>query len=217
MSIRSKLRAVFTMGTGVTRGITELQVGDDPIAFFGAWFTEARQSGILLPEAMSVATCTKQGAPSVRMMLLKSFGEDGFVFYTNYESRKADELQDNPLAALCFHWPVLQRQVRMEGTIEKLSTDESVDYFETRTRGSQIGAWASKQSAPLSSRDELERRVRECETKFSGGDIPLPPFWGGYRLRAQRIEFWQGRANRLHDRLLYTRQGDGWEVTRLFP
>lgn len=217
MSITSKLRALLTLGTGVAKGITELQVADDPIAFFGSWFTDARRSGILLPEAMAVATSTSQGIPSVRMMLLKSYGPDGFVFYTNYESRKASELDENPRAALCFFWAILERQVRVEGTLERTSQEESDTYFHTRSRASRIGAWASKQSSPLSSRAELEHRVDHYDTKFNQQEVPLPPFWGGFRLRPQRIEFWQGRINRLHDRLLYTIRDGEWSVTRLYP
>lgn len=216
MSIKSKIRAVLTMGTGVTKGITELEVANDPIAFFGRWFNEAKEAGIFLPEAMAVATCTSDGRPSVRMMLLKSFGKDGFVFYTNYDSRKATEVNANPPAALCFHWGVLERQVRVEGKVEMLSTDESDAYFRTRPRGSRIGAWASKQSARLSSREQLVGQFREFDKKFKG-DVPRPPFWGGLRLMPERIEFWQGRLNRLHDRLLYTVQNGKWGVTRLYP
>ena len=217
MSITSKLRAVLTMGTGITKGITELQVGDDPIAFFDTWFTDAREAGILLPDAMAVATSTRGGAPSVRMMLLKSYGVEGFVFYTNYDSRKAHELDENPRAALCLYWAILERQVRLEGTVERISTEESDAYFRTRSRGSRIGAWASRQSSPLSSRAELERRAADYETEFSRQDVPRPPFWGGFRLRPRRIEFWQGRANRLHDRLLYTIENGKWVVQRLYP
>jgi pyridoxamine 5'-phosphate oxidase len=216
MSIKSKLRAVLTMGTGVTKGLTELEVANDPVAFFGRWFEDAKKAGIFLPEAMAVATATSDGRPSVRQMLLKSFGGDGFVFYTNYDSRKVAELNANPRAALCFHWGVLQRQVRVEGTVETLSADESDAYFQTRARGSRIGAWASQQSAQLSSREQLEGRFREFDEKFKG-DVPRPAFWGGFRLVPERIEFWQGRLNRLHDRLLYTVQDGKWDVTRLYP
>ncbi len=205
------------MGAGVTKGLTELDVADDPIAFFGKWFSDAQESGILLPEAMAVATSTPEGTPSVRMMLLKSFGQDGFVFYTNYGSRKAGELEDNPRAALCFHWAILERQVRIEGPVERVSSEESAAYFATRSAGARIGAWASKQSSPLETREVLERRVREYRDKFQEQEIPLPAFWGGYRLSPERIEFWQGRANRLHDRLRYERAADSWKVTRLYP
>ncbi len=198
-------------------GLSELKAGPDPIALFANWFAAARRSGILLPESMALASSTPDGVPSVRMMLLKGFGADGFAFYTNYESRKATELFENPRAAIVMHWPILERQVRIEGTVEKLPPEESEAYFETRPRGSQLGAWASQQSAELESRQVMERRYREHEAKFAGGDVPLPPFWGGFRLVPQHIEFWQGRLNRLHDRLRYTREGDGWAVTRLYP
>ncbi len=166
---------------------------------------------------MTVATATPEGTPSARMMLLKGVDERGFVFFTNYESRKSAELLGNPRAALVFHWAVLQRQVRVEGTVEKLSEAESSAYFRTRPRGSRIGAWASKQSAELPSRAELERRVAEYDARFAGQDVPLPPFWGGFRLSPAVIEFWQGRINRLHDRVRYTRAATGWTVARLYP
>ena len=166
---------------------------------------------------MTLATASADGAPSARMVLLKGFGENGFEFYTNLDSRKADELNANPRAALCFHWGVLQRQVRVEGDVTRLSREASAAYFRTRPRGSQVGAWASHQSQTLEQRETLVRRVREVETRFEGGEVPLPDFWGGFRLHAQRIEFWQGRADRLHDRLLFQREGDGWGSRRLHP
>jgi pyridoxamine 5'-phosphate oxidase len=166
---------------------------------------------------MTVATATPDGAPSARMMLLKGADPRGLVFFTNYESRKSNELLANPRAALVFHWPVLQRQVRVEGTVARLTQAESEAYFRTRPRGSRIGAWASQQSAELSTRAELDERVREYETKFAGEDVPLPPFWGGFRLAPAVIEFWQGRINRLHDRVRYTRTDGGWSVQRLYP
>jgi pyridoxamine 5'-phosphate oxidase len=194
-----------------------LTAADDPIAFFLTWFEDARASGIYLPESMTVATATPDGAPSARMMLLKGADPRGLVFFTNYESRKSNELLANPRAALVFHWPVLQRQVRVEGTVARLTQAESEAYFRTRPRGSRIGAWASQQSAELSTRAELDERVREYETKFAGEDVPLPPFWGGFRLAPAVIEFWQGRINRLHDRVRYTRTDGGWSVQRLYP
>jgi pyridoxamine 5'-phosphate oxidase len=144
-------------------------------------------------------------------------GDDGFVFFTNYGSRKAKELDENPFATLLFHWPILERQVRVEGPVERISEEESAAYFGTRARGSRIGAWASYQSEPLADRSDLVRRVREIEQRFTGQDIPLPPFWGGYRLTPELIEFWQGRLNRLHDRISYRRTDDGWHTERLWP
>lgn len=217
MSLRSNLRLVFSLGRGLTRGLPDADPGLDPIQLFGQWFAAAREAGILLPEAMTLATASPDGAPSARMVLLKGFGEDGFEFYTNLGSRKADELTVNPRAALCFHWGVLQRQVRVEGDVTQLSRQTSAAYFRTRARGSQVGAWASRQSQTLEQREMLVRRVREIETKFEGGEVPLPDFWGGFRLDPQRIEFWQGRADRLHDRLLFQREGDGWSSRRLYP
>jgi pyridoxamine 5'-phosphate oxidase len=217
LSILSTLRAIFTLGKGVTVGLTELQAGPDPIALFGHWFEAAKRAGVFLPESMALATATRDGAPSVRMVLLKGYDARGFVFFTNYDSRKADELAANPRAALVLHWHVLERQIRIEGPVERITHDESFAYFRTRARGSRIGAWASEQSRPLASRAELEARVREYDRKFSGEDVPLPDFWGGYRVVPERIEFWQGKANRLHDRLLYAKTDGGWSVTRLYP
>jgi pyridoxamine 5'-phosphate oxidase len=215
--VRAALRTLFTLGRGVVRGVPPLTAADDPIAFFQRWFADARTAGIYLPESMAVATASADGAPAARMMLLKGVDDRGFVFFTNYESRKGDELRANPRAALVFHWAVLQRQVRVEGPVERLTEAESAAYFRTRGRGSQIGAWASRQSAELASRAELERRVREHDERFAGQEVPLPPFWGGFRLTPVVIEFWQGRINRLHDRVRYARERSGWSVTRLYP
>ncbi len=217
MSLISKIRTVLTMGKGMATGLSEMTAGKDPYALFGVWFEDAKRAGLFLHDAIALATCTKDGIPSARMMLLKGFDERGFVFYSNYESRKAGELAENPRAALISHWPVLERQIRSEGEIEKLTTEESFAYFRTRLRGSRLGAWASKQSAPLENPEELKRRFQEMEKKFPEGEVPLPPFWGGYRLKPNRIEFWQGRLNRLHDRVRYERAGDGWEIGRLYP
>jgi len=217
MSLKSSLRTLVTLGKGVVKGIPEADERRDPVELFKEWFHVAGESGILLPESMALATATRDGLPSVRMVLLKGIDERGLVFYTNYGSRKAEELDANPNAALCFHWPVLERQVRVEGRVERVSEEESFRYFSTRTRGSRLGAWASKQSRPLAARRELEDRVRALDEKYPGDDVPLPPFWGGYLLRPARIEFWQGKADRLHDRLAFRREGDGWTTQRLYP
>ena len=215
--IGAALRSLFTMGRGTVRGLSESAAGMDPIPLFRAWRDEAAKSSVFLPESIAVATSSRDGRPSVRMMLLKGIDERGFVFYTNYESRKTREMTENPHAAFVMHWAILQRQIRVEGSLEKLSEEESAAYFRTRARGSQIGAWASKQSSVLADRQELERRVREVEQRFQGEEIPLPPFWGGFRLVPERIEFWQGRANRLHDRLEYTWEDGEWSRLRLSP
>lgn len=217
MSLRSNLRALLTMGRGVVKGLSDLDVTDDPIEYFKRWFEDAKRSGLFLPEAVCLATATDAGAPSARMMLLKGVDQRGFVFFTNYDSRKGDELAANPRAALVFHWAILERQVRVEGRVERIAEEESEAYFRSRPRGSRIGAWASRQSAPLAERAELERQVREIEGRYPGEDVPLPPFWGGFRLAPERIEFWQGRIDRLHDRLRYTRSDDAWIVERLYP
>jgi pyridoxamine 5'-phosphate oxidase len=180
-------------------------------------FTEARAAGILEPGAMTLATVGGDGQPSARMVLLKEASTDGFVFFTNYRSRKGRELAGNPQAALVFHWPDLHRQVRVTGTVMKTSREESEAYFSTRPRGAQLSAWASWQSTPVADRAILESRVQKLEAKYDGSSIPAPPSWGGYRLRPESIEFFQGRPNRLHDRLLYSRRADGWTIERLAP
>ncbi len=216
MSLLARIRALFTLGQGVARGLPDASDAADPIALFQEWFAAATRAGIFLPEAMTLATASPQGAPSARMMLLKGVDTRGFVFYTNYESRKGEELAANARAALVFHWAVLERQVRVEGRVARLATEESAAYFATRPRGSRIGAWASRQSRALPARKELQDRVVQYEREFPG-DIPLPPFWGGFRLVPERIEFWQGRLNRLHDRLRFVRDGAGWRTERLYP
>ena len=202
---------------GPGEGAFDVDASTDPIELFGAWFDDARGRGIELPEAVALATATRDAVPSVRMVLLKGVDERGFTFFTNYESRKAGELDENPRAALCFHWKELDRQVRVTGSVTRVSEEESRAYFVTRPEGSRIGAWASRQSRPLASREELEARVEETRRRFQGGGIPLPPFWGGYRLNPDRIEFWQGRTNRLHDRIAFDRDGEGWNTVRLYP
>jgi len=217
MSLKSSLRTLVTLGQGVIQGIPEAAADRDPMELFREWFAAAGESGIFLPEAMSLATATSDGAPSVRMVLLKTVDERGFVFYTNYGSRKAEELEANPRASLCFHWAILERQVRVEGPVERVSPEESFAYFSSRPRGSRIGAWASRQSKPLGARGELEKQVKRFEEQYPGDDVPLPPFWGGYLLRPTLMEFWQGKVNRLHDRLVFTRGDGGWGTVRLYP
>lgn len=192
----------------------------DPIAHFIALLAEARRvDRTLLPEptAMTLATVDDAGHPSARIVLLKDVDTRGFVFYTNYESRKGRELLAHPWAALCFHWQPMERQVRVEGRVERVSDAEADAYFASRARMSRIGAWASRQSATLESDAELQRRVQEVEARFAGGEVPRPPNWSGFRVVPQRIEFWRGRPYRLHERLLYERDDTGWRVRRLFP
>jgi pyridoxamine 5'-phosphate oxidase len=189
----------------------------DPIALFAAWLREAEEAGVEVPETMTLATADSEGAPSARMVLLKGVDPDGFVFYSGYVSRKAGELERNPRAALVFYWRPLGKQVRVEGRAERVSESESAAYFSIRPRGSQIAAWASQQSEPLAGRDELDRRYAELEREYEGRDVPLPPHWGGFRLRPDAIEFWQHRANRLHDRIRYTRARGGWRSELLSP
>ena len=192
-------------------------LSQDPLELFEHWFAEAKRAGVEVPEAMTLATATGAGIPSARMVLLKGADEDGFVFYTGYGSRKSDELEQNPRAALVFYWRPLGRQVRVEGSVARVSEPESAAYFATRPRGSQLAAWASLQSRPLGRREELDRRYAELEREYEGRDVPLPPHWGGYRLHPEAIEFWEHRENRLHDRLRYTRAREGWNVEMLSP
>ncbi len=211
------IRLALSLGRGLSRGLPDATEGRDPIEQFKEWLAEARESGMLLPESMTLATSSADGAPSARMVLLKGVDDGGFVFYTNLGSRKSRELTTNPRAALCFHWAVLQRQVRVEGTVAPLSPSTAAAYFRTRPRASRVAAWASRQSEPLADRSELERRYREFEKKFEGTDVPLPEFWGGFRLAPALIEFWQGRPDRMHDRLLFKRETDRWTAERLYP
>jgi len=194
-----------------------LTAGPDPIAHFHELFERASRRSPFDPTAVALATATADGAPSVRMVLLKGYDERGFRFFTNYESRKGDELAANPRAALCCYWAWLDEQVRIEGDVERLTAEESDAYFSTRPRGSQLGAWASEQSRPLTSRIALLRRVARTEARFLGRAIERPPHWGGFRLLPSRIEFWKSKASRLHERWLYTRRNGEWERVRLQP
>jgi len=217
MSLFKNLRSLLTAGKGIVIGLNDAEPGAEPISLFESWFAAARKSGLFLPEAMTLSTATSEGKPSSRMVLLKSVSPAGFTFFTNYDSRKASDLDSNPHAALLFHWPILQRQIRIEGHIERVSREESREYFHSRPRGSQIGAWASKQSSRLDDRNELQNRASEFKEKFSGEKIPLPDHWGGYRVIPERMEFWQGRPFRLHDRLVFEREDSEWTTHRLYP
>jgi pyridoxamine 5'-phosphate oxidase len=197
-----------------------LEAGDldpDPIAQFRQWFDAAMAVRVLDPNAMSIATVGADGQPSLRTVLLKYYDASGFVFYTNLESRKAREIDGNPRVALLFYWAELSRQVRITGLAGKTTAAESLRYFLTRPRDSQIGAWVSAQSSVISGRGLLESKFMELKQKFAAGQVPLPSFWGGYRVEPETLEFWQGRESRLHDRFLYTRSADGWSIARLAP
>ena len=197
--------------------LDEKTIDRDPIKQFQLWFNDAFAAGLPLPEAMTLATATRDGKPSARMVLLKQVDHDGFVFFTNYGSAKAEQLDANPYAALVFYWSKLDRQVRVEGSVVRTSAQESCDYFKTRPRESQIGAWASAQSQAISSRDVLEQRAQELEALYLDREVDCPEFWGGYRLKPERIEFWKSRVGRLHDRILYQCDATGWSITRLAP
>ncbi|MFN7919176.1 MAG: pyridoxamine 5'-phosphate oxidase [Bryobacteraceae bacterium] len=189
----------------------------DPIAQFGLWYADAVAAGGSEPNAMTLATVDENGWPDARTVLLKAADPRGFSFYTNYESAKGKQLDGRPRAALVFHWGALDRQVRVVGRVERVSRAESEEYFATRPYGSQIGAWASKQSAPLDSRATLEARIREMESRYAEGSVPPPPHWGGYRVIPDEVEFWQGQLSRLHDRIRYRTTAAGWIRERLYP
>jgi pyridoxamine 5'-phosphate oxidase len=224
-ALAEKLRVVMisqsTAGLRTERmraSLDEAQVEPDPIEQFASWLQDALNSGIPEPNAMILATATEEGRPSARTVLLRGFDEEGFLFFTNYESRKAGELVSNPHAALVFYWAELERQVCITGLVRRVSSETSERYFKSRPRGHQIGAWASQQSRPIRNRESLEKEVDAAAARYEGRDVPLPPFWGGFRLEPESIEFWQGRPDRLHDRLLYTRSdAGGWTNQRLAP
>lgn len=199
-------------------GLSEADADPDPFRQFQTWFEQAMAAQLLEPNGMTLATVTPDGKPRARIVLLKNFDERGFVFYTNYESHKGQELAQNSWAALVFWWTELERQVRIEGRVEKVSDVESNTYFRSRPLGSQLGAWTSQQSQVISNREVLDSRLQELQDKYQGQDIPRPPHWGGYRVIPTVIEFWQGRPSRLHDRLRYWRPEDGsWRIERLSP
>jgi pyridoxamine 5'-phosphate oxidase len=199
------------------RGLKREELDTDPVAQFSTWFAQATKLGVHEPNAMTLATVDETGMPYQRTVLLKYYDQDGFVFFTNYESRKARQMAVNPKVSLLFPWLILERQVIIQGTVEKISTAESLKYFMQRPRDSQIGAWVSNQSEVITSRKFLIQKLAEIKEKFSHGEVPLPSFWGGYRVRPERIEFWQGGPARLHDRFLYQQEDAGWKIDRLSP
>lgn len=209
-----ELRRNYTHG-----GLSLYQVFPDPLSQFNLWFEQALFAGLTEPNAMTLATADREGSVSARIVLLKEIDDKGFVFYTNYNSQKARQLEENPRASLVFFWAELERQVRIEGVVSKVSDEESDEYFESRPRESQLGAWASDQSEIVQTREELFKNYRKLEKEFEGQQIPRPAHWGGYRLIPDRVEFWQGRPGRMHDRILYTLSNDrtAWEKQRLAP
>jgi pyridoxamine 5'-phosphate oxidase len=202
----------------IKHSLDESSVNANPLLQFTLWFNEAIESELREPNAMTLSTSTRDGKPSSRIVLLKGADESGFVFYTNYQSAKGRQLDENPFTALLFFWSELERQVRIEGRVERVSQEESYQYFSTRPVGSRLGAWASKQSSVVAGRTQLEEQFRETEHRFGDGEIPLPEFWGGYRVIPESYEFWQGRENRLHDRIRYSKyNGTSWNIERLSP
>lgn len=201
----------------VMRGMHEDHMDADPFAVFERWYALARRVRLPMPHAMTLSTVSAEGEPAGRVVLLKRADRSGFVFYTNYESAKAREMASTSRAALTFYWPGLERQVRINGVVSRVEPELSDAYFQSRPRGSQLGAWASRQSEPVPDRATLQRAFEEVRTKHAGGPVPRPPFWGGYRVTPSRMEFWQGRAFRLHDRFLYVLHDGGWQRQRLSP
>jgi pyridoxamine 5'-phosphate oxidase len=198
-------------------GLRRVDLDPDPFKQFDAWYQQAMSADLILPDAMIVATATREGRPSARFVLLKEFDERGFVFYTNYESRKAREMDENPYVSLVFYWAELDRQVRITGRVSKVPREVSERYFQTRPLESQLGAWASRQSRAIKNRDVLEDALNTLIARYRGKHVPLPPFWGGYRVSPDSFEFWQSRPGRLHDRFLYEKRGDDWLIERLSP
>jgi len=196
--------------------LSEADVDRDPIKQFGTWFNEAMDCEIKDANAMSLATADKNGRPSCRIVLIKGFDVNGFVFFTNYQSHKGNDLDENPFAALTFYWQGLERQIRIEGAVEKISAVDSDDYFNSRPEGSKVGAWASPQSQPISNMELLDNE-RDFQQKYRGHEIPRPPYWGGYIVKPEMMEFWQGRPNRMHDRIVYKKTGPNWKIERLAP
>lgn len=209
---RSKLRRSYSL-----KELSENTVLTDPIKQFSVWMNEAIESNLLEPNAMILATASKKGIPSARTVLLKGFDEKGFVFYTNYKSSKARDLDENPNVALLFLWVELERQIRISGKVVQVSREVSENYFHSRPREHQLGAWASWQSKEIPNRKFLEQKYEEIRKRFENKEIPLPPFWGGYVIKPHRIEFWQGRESRLHDRICYALNDDKWKIERLSP
>ena len=208
----SNLREEYTQA-----GLSRANLLSNPFEQFELWFRQAQQAQLAEPNAMSLATASAQSAPTLRTVLLKCFDDNGFVFFTNYSSNKARDISDNPQVALMFPWVALERQVVIQGRAEKISTAESLRYFTSRPTGSQLGAWVSNQSSVITGRKVLEMKLAQMKQKFRDGKIPMPDFWGGYRVVPEKIEFWQGRPSRLHDRFLYSRQDSQWHIDRLAP